>query len=87
LIGDHRFYAWPGHQPVADLIAAHDGEQLAVEYAQLLAQHPSRNKQGFNDGGQVWISRDEFSNSSLEFDRADNADLEPEVACAGSRHK
>jgi hypothetical protein len=50
-----------------------------VEYAELFAQDPSRHKQGFNDGGQVWIPRDEFSNSSLKFDCANNADLEPKL--------
>jgi hypothetical protein len=37
-------YSWHGHQPAADFIVAYDGKQLAVEYAELFAQVPSRHK-------------------------------------------
>src|SRR5205814_10596757 len=64
----------------ADLIVAHDLEQLAVKHAELLAQNPAGDQQRFDDRGQVRMIRDELTNSSLELDRADHANLEAEIA-------
>jgi hypothetical protein len=51
-----------------------------MKHAKLFAQDSPGNKHRFNDGGQVRIVCDELPNPSLELDRADNADLEAEVA-------
>jgi len=50
-----------------------------VQNAELLAQHPSDNKQRFNEDGQVRQVLDQLLDPRLELQLANDPDLEAEV--------
>src|SRR5450631_3984069 len=68
------------HQAPAHLIVPHDGEQAAVQDAELLAKRPSDNEQWFDQSGYICKIRDQLSDACLEPDLAHYTHLEAEVA-------
>src|ERR1019366_291219 len=68
------------HQAPAHLIVPHNGEQAAVQDAELLAKRPSDNKQWFNHSGYIWKISDQLSDACLELHRSHYTHLEAEVA-------
>src|ERR1017187_3526359 len=68
------------HQASAHLIVQHDGEQAAVQDAELLAKRPSDNEQWFDQSGYIWKINDQLSDACLELYLSDHAHLEAEVA-------
>ena len=62
----HHLFSFVAVKPLCASIPTHNGSVQGLTDNGIVT--------GFNDGGQVWISRDEFPNSNLKFDRANNAD-------------
>ena len=69
-----------GHQSPTDWINPHKIQQHAVKFCELGAQRRSRIQEGTNDGGNERMPLDEFTNAVFEFDRANYADVKPEIA-------
>src|SRR5215831_20210138 len=82
---DHRSNAGDGHQAPAHVIVPDDGQQAAMQDAELLANDPPDNEQRFHQHGQIGKAFDKLPDTRLELHRPDHADLETEVAQAGAQ--
>jgi SAM-dependent methyltransferase len=76
----HRTDTRGRHQAPAHLIVPNDGQQAAMQDAELLAKCPSDNEQRFDQCSQVGQVLDELPDAGLELHRPNHADLETEVA-------
>jgi hypothetical protein len=65
----YRANAGNRHQAPADIIVPRDGQQAAVQDADLLAKHPSDNEQRFDQHGQIRETFDELFDARFKFDR------------------
>src|SRR5262249_28076919 len=82
---DHRSNAWDRHQAPAHVIVPDDGQQAAMQDAELLANDPPDNEQRLHQHGQIGKPLDKLPDTRLELHRPDHADLETEVAQAGAQ--
>src|SRR5215471_2081265 len=82
---DHRPDTRDGHQAAAHIIVPDDGQQAAMQDAELLANDPPDNEQRFHQHGQIGNALDKLPNTHLVLDRPDRADLETEVAQGGTQ--
>jgi hypothetical protein len=68
-----------GYWPNEDLIVPHDGQQAAMENADLFAKRPPDNKQRFDQNGQIGQVLDKLLDARLELHRSHHAHFEAEV--------
>jgi hypothetical protein len=82
---DNLMRAVAAEQPAADLVFTHDSEQSTMQYAKLLAQHPSGDQQRLGDCCQIGLVTDKLADPCLELRRTDYPDPEAEVAQLASQ--
>ena len=63
-----------------DWIRSHECEQHAMEFCKLDAQDGASLQQRPDDCGNHGMIGNELTNAVLKLDRANNTDLEPEIA-------
>src|SRR5712671_4717813 len=82
---DHRANPRDRHQAPAHIIVADDGQQAAMQDAELLANDPPDNEQWFHQLGQIGKVLDKLLDARLELHRPHHAHLEAEVAQGGTQ--
>ena len=75
------------HEAPTHVVVADDGQQAAMEDAELLAKHPADNKQWFDQYCQVREVLDQFRDTRLEPGLTGYSDLEAKVTLSiGARN-
>src|SRR5215467_14236020 len=82
---DNRSDTRDRHQAPAHIIVPDDGQQAAMQDAELLANDPPDNEQRFHQHGQIGKPLDKLLDTRLELHRPDHADLKTKVAQAGAQ--
>jgi hypothetical protein len=82
---NHRADTGDRHQAPAHIIVPDDGQQPAMQDADLFAKHPPDKKQRFDQYRQVGKVLDKVFDPRLELCRAYHAHLEAEVAQRGAQ--
>src|SRR5262249_45332856 len=79
---DNRSDTRDRHQAPAHIIVPDDGQQAAMQDAELLANDPPDNEQRSHQPGQIGKPLDKLPDTRLELHRPDHADLKTKVAQA-----
>jgi hypothetical protein len=82
---DHRADTGDRHQAPAHIIVPDDGQQAAMQDAELLANDPPDDEQRFHQHSQIGKVLDKPLDARLELDRPHYADLKAEVAQGGTQ--
>src|SRR5262249_2463446 len=81
---DHRADTRDGHQAPAHIIVPDDGQQVAMQDAELLANYPPDDEQRFHQHSHIGKTLDKLPNTRLELHRPRAAHLKAEVAQGGT---
>ena len=74
-----------GHQAPTHGIVPDNGQQAAMQDADLFAKHPPDNKQRLDQHGHIGKVRDELLGARLKLNRPHYAHLEAKVAQGGTQ--